>query len=158
MAPILAFLAPGSLNNTANIIKGFAIAIGIAIAIGFVWMWWSHRVKERRMELVARARAALAAQARTALQYPELADPMLGGLNSAVEIARYKQFVAGLLATADEVLLLDASPQWQATVTRLLTPHLAYLASDEFQHSGLGDCSPVLQALLQRATGAAPTG
>lgn len=150
MAPLLAFLAPGSLNHTANIIKGFAIAIGIAIAIGFVWLWWASRQRERRQELTSRARAAFAVQQRLALQYPELADPMLGGLNSAVEIARYKQYVATLLASAEEILGLDPSAEWQATLARQLAPHQAYLTSEDFRQAGWPDCSPAVQSLLQR--------
>lgn len=158
MTPLMAFLAPGSLNHTANIIKGFAIAIGIAIAIGFVWLWWSSRQRERKQELTSRARASFAAQQRLALQYPELADPMLGGLNSAVEIARYKQYVATLLANAEEILSLDPSPEWQASLIRQLAPHQAYLTSGDFGQSGFTDCSPAVQALLQRLTNPAQTG
>ena len=149
---LLVFLAPGSLNHTANIIKGFAIAIGIAIAIGFVWLWWSHRQRERALELTGRARAAHASFLRTALQHPDLADPMLGAINSPVEIARYKQFVANLLATAEEIVLYDASPAWQDVLARQLAPHRSYLASDEFRRDGLSGYSKAVQDLIQRAT------
>ncbi len=154
MAALFVFLTPGSLNNTANIIKGFAIAIGIAIAIGFVWMWWTHRQRERRYELAARARAAYATYLRLALQHPELADPMLGGLNSPIEISRYKHFVANMLATAEEVLHLDPSPAWKATLQSQLGPHRSYLASEDFRASGQAEGSPALRALLDRVTGA----
>jgi hypothetical protein len=154
MTPLAVVLAPGSLNHTANIIKGFAIAIGIAIAIYFVWMWWSHRQRERRIELAARARAVYAASLRTAVAHPEMAEPMLGALNNQVEIVRYKQFVASLLAGADEILTLDPSPAWRDTLARQLTPHRSYLASEEFQAGGLQDCTAEVQALVRRATGA----
>lgn len=158
MAPLFVFLTPGSLNNTANIIKGFAIAIGIAIAIGFVWLWWTHRQRERRFELASRARSSYAAHLKVALQHPELSDPMLGGLNSPVEIARYKHFVASLLVTAEEILAFEPAPAWQETLIRQLAPHRSYLASDDFRMSTMADCSPSLQALLQQVTGSASVG
>lgn len=152
---LIALLAPGSLNHTANIIKGFAIAIGIAIAIAFVWMWWSSRLKERRTEMASRARAAYGTYLRTALQHPELSEPLLGALNSQVEIVRYKQFVAGLLATADEVLLHDPTQEWRATISRQLMPHRSYLGSEEFRANGFADCTAEVKGLIQRVTGAA---
>lgn len=153
---LIALLAPGSLNHTANIIKGFAIAIGIAIAIGFVWMWWASRLKERRTELATRARAAYGGYLRTAMAHPELSEPLLGALNSPVEIVRYKQFVASLLAAADEILLYDPSNEWRTTLARQLLPHRGYLASEEFRAAGLADCTAEVKALIQRV--AAPGG
>ncbi len=156
MAPLLVLLAPGSLNHTANIIKGFAIAIGIAIAIGFVWLWWASRQRERKFELAARARAAYAAHLQRALQHPELADPMLGGLNSPIEIARYKHFVANLASTAGEILAIEPSQAWRETLARQLAPHQSYLASDEFRATTLADCTPEVQSLIQSLTAAPP--
>lgn len=153
MKLLLAFLAPGSLNHTANIIKGFAIAIGIAIAIGFVWLWWTHRVRERQQELAARAHAVHAATLRAAVQYPELAEPVLGAISSPADIVRYKQFIAALLAAANEILTLDPSPFWRATLARQLAPHRSYLTSEEFRSGGWFDCSPEVQAVVRQAVG-----
>lgn len=142
-------LAQG-LNQTANIIKGFAIAIGIAIAIGFVWMWWVNRQKEREQELQARTRAVYATFLRQAVQYPELAEPLLGGVSSPIEVARYKSFVASLLAIADEILLLSPTAGWRDTIARQLVPHRSYLASDEFRAAGLHDCSNEVREIVDR--------
>ena len=128
------------LNQTANIVKGFALAIGVAVAIAFVWMWWAHRVRERRLEISSRAKNIYAAHLRTTMQLPELAEPHLGAFDSAVELVRYKQFVANLLATADEILLTEPTAQWRATLARALAPHMSYLSSQEFRASGLADC------------------
>jgi uncharacterized membrane protein YccC len=147
------FLAPGSLNHTANIIKGFAIAIGIVVAIGFVWAWWAARQRERQVEMAGRARAAFAEHLRLALQYPEMAEPMLGAINSPAEIVRYKQFVASLLAAADTVLLYDPSPAWRAALLRQLAPHKSYLGSEEFRSGASADCSAELNALIRQACG-----
>lgn len=152
MALFFVFLAPGSLNNTANIIKGFAIAIGIAIAIGFVWQWWAHRQRERRHELASRALQSYADHCKLALQYPELSDPILGGLNGPVEIARYKHFVAHLLATADIVLQHEPTPAWREALARQLAPHRSYLASDDFGAAGLAECSDATKAVLRQIT------
>lgn len=156
MAPLFVLLAPGSLNHTANIIKGFAIAIGIAIAIAFVWLWWASRQRERRFELAARARTAYAAHLQRALQHPELADPMLGGLNSPIEIARYKHFVASLVATANEILAVEPSQAWRETLARQFTTHQSYLGSDEFRSTTLADCTSEVQALIQSLMPAPP--
>lgn len=143
-------LAVGSLNNTANIIKGFAIAIGIAVAIGFVWMWWAHRQRERSQELAARARSIYAGFLRQAVQHPEMAEPMLGAISNPVEIARYKMFVGGLLTAADELLVLEPTAQWRNTLARQLMAHRSYLASEEFRQTGLQDCTAEVKALIQR--------
>ncbi len=150
---LVAFLAPGSLNHTANIIKGFAIAVGIAIAIGFVWMWWAARVRERRLELSSRARAVHSAQLRAATQYPELAEPMAGSLATPAELVRYRHYVAGQLSSAAEILLLDPTDAWRATLARQFAPHTSYLKSDEFRLAGLEDCTAEVQALIRRLTG-----
>ena len=147
-------LAQG-LNQTANIVKGFALAIGVAVAIGFVWMWWAHRVREQRTALAARAKSIYAAHLRTAIQHPELSEPLLGTLDTPVEIVRYKQFVANLLATADEILLIEPNPAWRTTLGRQLAPHASYLTSDEFRGSGLADCTPEVRGLIELLRGKA---
>lgn len=156
---LIVWLAPGSLNHTANIIKGFAIAIGIAIAIAFVWMWWASRLRERRLELSVRAQHAFERHLTRAIQHPELAEPMVGGLTEAVEQIRYRHFVAALLSTADEILALDGSPSWEAALLRQLAPHRSLLASSDMRNGNLRDCSERLRALVDRVTGpAVPNG
>lgn len=144
-------LAQG-LNQTANIIKGFAIAIGIAIAIGFVWQWWVHRQRERQHDLSARARAAYSSFLRLAIQHPEMSEPMLGSIDSPVEMIRYKQFIASLLSMADEVMMFDPSPEWQNALTRQLAPHRSYLASEEFRSGVFADCTAPVKGLIQRVS------
>jgi len=145
-------LAPGSLNHTANNIKGFAIAIGIAIAVGFVWMWWVHRQRERNQELGSRAYAVWDGWLRLALAHPDLADP--GRAGGAVDSVRYETFLATLLVTADQVLLFEDSARWRATIARHLEPHRARLASEEFKATTLKECSPALQRLIASIAGA----
>lgn len=142
-------LAQG-LNQTANIVKGFALAVGVVVAIGFVWMWWAHRVKEQRTALAARAKSIYASHLLTAVQHPELAEPFLGTLDNPVEIVRYKLHVAHLLATADEVLLIEPSAAWRQTLTRQLAPHASYLTSEEFRSAGLADCTPEVTRLIEQ--------
>lgn len=156
--PIM-FLAQG-LNQTANIIKGFAIAIGIAIAVGFVWMWWAHRQRERRQEMAARARGVWQSWLRLAVEHPELADPAPGTHGHAGDVARYKAFVASLIMAADEVLLLDDTAAWRGQIARQLAPHRAWLASPEFERAGLAGCTMHLRALIGDvvASGAAQPG
>ena len=113
MMPLFVVLAPGSLNHIANIVKGYAIAVGVSVAIWFVWQWWAHRQRERVQELGARTKAIYSGYLRTAMQHPHLAEPMVGGLDSAAEQVRYRQFVAQLLAAADEILLLVPTPAWK---------------------------------------------
>lgn len=145
----LVMLAQG-LNQTANIVKGFALAIGVVVAIGFVWMWWASRLREQRTTLAARAKSIYAAHLRTAIQHPELAEPLLGVLDNPVEIVRYKQFVANLLATADEILLLEPSPAWRRTLSRQLAPHASFLSSEEFRKAGLADCTAEVRQLIEQ--------
>ena len=146
---LLIVLAQG-LNQTANIVKGFALAIGVVVAIGFVWMWWAHRVGEQRTALAARAKSIFATHLRAAIQHPELSEPLLGTLDNPVELVRYKQFVANLLATADEILLTEPTPAWRATLLRQLAPHASFLTSEEFRISGLADCTQEVVRLIEQ--------
>ena len=142
-------LAPGSLNHVANIVKGYALALGVAFAIWFVWQWWRARQRETIEERALRAKAVHARHLGLALQHPELAQPMLGSLSSAIEVARYRTFVAGLLAAADEILSLDPAAGWRDTLVRHFGPHRSYLASAEFRDSTFRDCSVELRQLLR---------
>ena len=150
-------LAQG-LNQTANIVKGFALAVGVVVAIGFVWMWWANRIREQRTALAARAKSIYASHLLTAVQNPELAEPILGTLDNPVEIVRYKQFMGHLLATADEILLIEPTPVWRATLTRQLAPHASYLTSEEFRGSGLADCTPEVARLIEHLRNQAKPG
>ncbi len=152
---VLIVLAQG-LNQTANIVKGFALAIGVVVAIGFVWMWWANRVREQRTTLAARAKSIFATHLRAAIQHPELAEPLLGGLDNSVELVRYKQFVANLLATADEILLIEPSPVWRVTLLRQLSPHASYLTSEEFRIGGLADCTLEVARLIEQLRAEGP--
>ena len=146
---LLIVLAQG-LNQTANIVKGFALAIGVAVAIGFVWMWWANRVREQRTTLAARAKSIYAAHLLTAIKHPELAEPLLGALDNPVEMVRYKQFVANMLATADEILLVEPAPAWRVTLLRHMLPHASFLTSEEFRTAGLADCTPEVARLIDQ--------
>ena len=150
-------LAPGSINHVANIVKGYAIAVGVVFAIWIVWQWWRSRTREMAADRAARAKSVWARHLALALQHPELAEPMLGSLSSAAEVARYRTFVASLLATADEILALEATDGWRATLSRHLSAHRSYLTSDEFRNGPSGDCSAEVRALIGKLA-SAPTG
>ena len=147
---LLVALAPGSLNHIANIVKGYAIAVGIVFAMWMVWLWWRARQSEAATDRAARAKAVWSRHLALALQHPELAEPMLGSLSSAAEAARYRTFVAGLLAAADEILTLEPTDAWRATLSRSLAVHRSYLASADFHAAGLGDCTEATRALVAR--------
>ena len=150
MAPLIVILAPGTVGNIANIVKGYALAFGVAFAVWFGGQWWRSRLRERAQELAGRARSVQADLLRLAVANPELAEPMLGGLTGPMEIARYKSFVAALLNGADQILLLDDSSQWPDVLARQLAPHRSYLASEEFRALSGTQCSPALRAVIDR--------
>jgi arginine exporter protein ArgO len=143
-------LAPGSINHVANIVKGYAIAVGVVFAIWIVWQWWKARNRELAADRAARAKGVWARHLALALQNPELAEPMLGSLSSAAEVARYRTFVASLLAAADEILSLESTDAWRATLARHLAAHRSYLASTDFRDAGLADCSETVRGLIGR--------
>lgn len=151
---LMVLLAPDTIGHVANTVKGYALAIGVAFAMWFVWMWWKTRLGEARSERAARAKAVWARYLGTALQHPELAEPMLGSLSSPIEVARYRSFVAALLAAGDEILALEPSDVWRATLARHLAPHASYLASTDFQSAGLADCSDAVKAIIRYVAGA----
>jgi hypothetical protein len=153
MQSFAVLLAPGSVGHIANIVKGYAIAIGVVFAIWFVWQWWRTRMGEMALERATRAKEAWRRHLVSALQQPELAEPMLGALSSPIESARYRTFVASLLATADEILALEPSDGWRETLGRSLRAHSSYLRSAEFRDAGLRDCSEEVRALIDRVSG-----
>lgn len=150
---LLVFLAPGSVNHVANIVKGYAIAIGIVIAVGFVWMWWKHRQAERTLELSLRAKAVWSAWLRTAMAHPELADPGLGAIGDAAGMARYRTFVAALLAAADEILMLEPTQVWRETIARQMSLHASYLASGDVRTAVLAESTAEVRAIVLAVTG-----
>ncbi|MDX2158751.1 MAG: hypothetical protein SFW09_19795 [Hyphomicrobiaceae bacterium] len=143
-------LAPGSLNHIANIVKGYAIAIGIAFAMWFVWQWWRTRQRETEIERSARARAVWSRHLALALQHPELAEPPAGTAGAASP--RYQTFVAALLTAADEILALEPTEAWRATLARQLAPHQPYLATPQARATVVADCSPAVRALVGGAS------
>lgn len=147
---LLVPLAPGSFGHVANIVKGYALALGVAFGVWFVWQWWRTRQREFAEERALRAKAVHGRHLALALQHPELAEPMLGSLSSAIEVSRYRTFVASLLSAADEILALDPAPAWRDTVVRHLSAHRSYLASDEFRNGAVKDCSIELRRLVER--------
>jgi hypothetical protein len=153
MQSLAVVLAPGSINHVANIVKGYAIAIGVVFAIWIVWQWWAARNRELVVDRAARAKGVWARHLALALQHPELAEPMLGSLASAAEAARYRTFVASLLAAADEILSLEPTDAWRMTLVRHFAAHRSYLSSAEFRDAGLADCSDAVRALVGRVVG-----
>lgn len=145
---LMVFLAPGSINHVANIVKGYAIAIGVAFAMWFVWQWWVNRQRERALDLAIKAKEVYAGFLSLALQHPEMAEPQLGAISGPVEMTRYKQFVARLVAAADEVLMLEPTDQWRETMRRHLAAHASYLTSDEFASGGRGAASAPVRVLI----------
>ncbi len=143
------FLAPGSLNHIANIVKGYAIAIGVAFAIWFVWQWWVKRQREQELGLATQAKEAYASFLALALQHPEMAEPQLGALSGPVEMARYRHFVARLIATADHILMLQPTDQWRRTMRRHLSAHASYLASQDFARDGIDAATEEVRALIE---------
>jgi hypothetical protein len=142
---MLLFQLPQALNQTANVVKGFAIAIGIAVALVFVWKWWGQRQRERQAEAQARAKAIWGEWLRLVIAHPDLAAPDPAAPAGSI---RYKAFVASLVAAADQILLLDPASGWKAAISGQLELHRAYLASDEFRTAGMGHCTPALQKLV----------
>lgn len=143
-------LTPGSVGNIANIVKGYALAIGVVFAMWIVWQWWRMRRNEMAADRQARAKGVWARHLALALQHPELAEPALASLSSPTEVARYRTFVAGLLTAADEILALDPTEAWRATIARHLGAHGSYLASAEFRAAGVSDCSEAVRSLVGR--------
>lgn len=148
MQALAVVLAPGSINHVANIVKGYAIAIGVVFAIWIVWQWWRSRQREMVADRAARAKAVWTRHLTLALQHPELAEPMLGSLTSPAEVARYRMFVGSLLSSADEILALEPTDDWRATLGRHLAAHASYLSSAEFRSGPVRDCSPEVRGLL----------
>lgn len=131
----------------ANMIKGYAIAVGVAVAIGYVWMWWQHRSREHKQDRGAKARSVYRAYLQSALQHPELSEPVLGG---PADMVRYNLFVASLLTAADEILLVEPNATWRETLLRQMAPHRSLLTSREFQETTYRDCTPEVRALIDR--------
>lgn len=154
MLMLLVGLAPGDLNHTANTIKGFAIAIGVAFAIWVAYQLSQARARDLAQERAQKAKAVYSRHLALALNYPELAEPMLGSQSSAAEAARYRIYVQALLAAADEILALEPSEAWRQTLTRLLVAHRSYLMSGEFEGGSMANCSAETQSLIRSVTAA----
>jgi hypothetical protein len=138
------------LNQAANTVKGYALAVGIVFGIWVVWMWWRHKLAVDRVERQIRAKQAFARFVQQVLCSPELALAV-GGMPCG-QAPKYMQL---LLTTIDEILLLDPTPEWRATLRRQLDPHADYLANTAFLDGVYGTLSSESKALVDMAMAAA---
>ena len=153
-------LSSFDLNHGANIVKGYALAFGVVFAVAIVWAWWRRKLKADRLEAQVRAKQAFVRFTHQVMSVPELAVPV--AVDGGAARARYQKYMELLVTTADEILLLDPSPQWRAALGRQLAPHVEYLASAGFR-DGLygilsGDARALVDQLLAPALGPASGG
>ena len=144
---LLAMMTPGSIGNIANIVKGYALAIGVAFGMWIVWMWWQHARQVARMVHEAQAKAIYGRYLELAVQHPELAQPPSVTPDGR---ARYEWFVGYLLNVADQILLIDPSPAWNATLASNLALHKDALNLPAFRDGPYRQLSPALKALVDR--------
>jgi len=141
------------LNHGANIVKGYALAIGVIFAIWIGYTWWRRKLAADRVEAQVRAKQAFARFTHQVMQQPELAAPVPA--DGGVHRARYQKYVELLLTTADEILLLDPSPEWRAALSRQIGPHLEFLASPAFRDGLQGILCSETRDLVDKVLAAA---
>jgi hypothetical protein len=142
---MLAMMTPGTVGNIANIVKGYALAIGVAFGMWIVWMWWQHARQMARTTAQAQAKAIYGRYLEQALGHPELAQPPAGSMTRG---AQYEWFVGYLLNVADQILLVDPSPAWKATLGHHLTLHKDVLLLPAFRDGPYRQLSPALRELV----------
>ena len=147
---LLAMMTPGSIGNIANIVKGYALAIGVAFGMWIVWMWWQHARRMARMTQEAQAKAIYGRYLELAIQHPELAQPLSAASGDAGQRSRYEWFVGYLLNVADQILLIDPSPTWKATLSSHLALHKDVLSLPAFRDGPYQQLSPALKAIVDR--------
>ena len=136
------------LNHMANIVKGYALAIGVVFAMWIVWTWWRRKLAVDRLEAQVRAKQAFARFTHQVMAVPELAIPVPA--DGGPQRARYQKYMELLVTTADEIVLLDPSPQWRAALVRQLAPHVEYLTSPGFRDGLYGILSADARALVDK--------
>ena len=142
------------LNHMANIVKGYALAIGVVFAMWIVWTWWRRKLAVDRLEGQVRAKQAFARFTNQMMAMPELAAPVPA--DAGAPRARYQKYMELLVTTADEILLLDPSPQWRAALGRQLAPHVESLARPGFRDGVYGILSEDARALVDKIVTPAP--
>ena len=145
---MLAALLEMNHGHIANMIKGYALAIGVVYAIYVVATWWTRKTTADRIDRQTRATQAFARYLERAIEHPDLARPQAGDAAKTGQRASYPWFVGYLLASAEEILLLDPTQQWRETLSRHLAPHRGYLASAAFRDGAYRDLSPALKGLV----------
>ena len=131
LVPNALLISSFDLNHAANIVKGYALAIGVVFAMWIVWTWWARKLKVDKLEAQVRAKQAFARFTHQGMAAPELSIPVAADGGPAR--ARYQKYMELLLTTADEIVMLDPSPQWRAVLGRQLAPHVEYLGSAGFR-------------------------
>lgn len=148
MRLLLAMMTPGSIGNIANIVKGYALAIGVVFGMWMVWMWWRHVRRVSRIANEAQAKAIYGRYLELAVQHADLAQPRPSDSADVPERARYEWFVGYLLNVADQILLVDPSPAWRATLGYHLSLHKDVLNLPAFRDGPYQQLSPALRALV----------
>ena len=137
------------LNHVANIVKGYALAIGVVFAMWIVWTWWRRKLAVDRLEAQVRAKQAFARFTHQVMAVPELAMPVPA--DGGAPRARYQKYMELLLITADEIMLLDPSPEWRSALGKQLLPHGEYLSSQSFRDGLYGILSSEARALVDKS-------
>lgn len=148
MRLLLAMMAPGSIGHIANIVKGYALAIGVVFGMWMIWMWWQHVRQVGRVANEAQAKAIYGRYLELAIQNPQLAQPAPSASADAPARARYDWFIGYLLNVADQILLVDPSPAWRATLGYHLALHKDVLGLPAFRDGPYQQLSPALRALI----------
>jgi hypothetical protein len=140
-----------TLYQFSNMVKGFALALGVLVAVVVALAWWRRSAAASQIAAQAQAQRVYANYLLQAMQHPDLARPRPEELGKPRVKAQYHWFVGYLLSTAEEILLVDATPTWRETIVRQLAPHRAYLCQPAFRDGPYRNLSSELKGLVDDA-------
>ena len=138
---------PDTIGHIANIAKGYAIAIGVGYAIWYFRKLRLRTVAWREVDHQAKAQNLWSTFLRTKLDFAE----QNGHPTASEQQERDIDFVAYLLSVGDEILIIDPTDKWRATLREELARHKPILTDDKFKNRLTDQHSPELNALIEAA-------
>jgi hypothetical protein len=113
--------------------SNFAQIVSAIVGIGALLGIYVQVSLARTNALQASARQVYMAYSETGLKYPELSQPdyaVIKASGDKKQLSRYKAYVSQMLWAYDEILSIEAQPEWIATFEYDLREHLDYLCEE----------------------------
>lgn len=106
------------------------IASAVVAAVALLAIYYQVSVMHSNAQHAA-ARQVYMSYSESVLRFPEYAEPRLDEIKKdRLKYVQYRSYVALMLFAYDEILAIDVTPEWLATINQDLLEHKDYLCGE----------------------------